>query len=135
MQLDWLLHPATFYSAALVCLATSLWLVVSVKIEMARTRSFVELQETIRSGDDVVVRGLKAEIEKLREAVSRLEETRPARVPTAAGMNLTKRAQALRMHRRGEALTSIAAALETPSNEIALMLKVHELTTEDERAS
>jgi hypothetical protein len=44
------------------------------------------------------------------------------------GINLTKRAQALRMHRRGESIPTIAAALETPANEIALLLKVHVVT-------
>jgi hypothetical protein len=32
------------------------------------------------------------------------------------------------MHRRGEPVSSIAAALETPLNEVALLVKVHTLT-------
>jgi hypothetical protein len=40
-------------------------------------------------------------------------------------LNLTKRAQALRMHRRGESVPTIAAALQSPHNEIDLLLKVH----------
>jgi hypothetical protein len=42
-------------------------------------------------------------------------------------LNLTKRAQALRMYRRGETVASIAAALQTPSTEIELLLKVDRL--------
>jgi hypothetical protein len=128
MHLDWLLNPATFYSVALVSLLTSVCMFISIKIEIARLRSLAEVKEAVRSGDDTVIRRLKAEIEELRESINRLEES-------AAETKLSKRAQALRMHRRGEAVTSIAAALETPSNEVALMLKVHELTSQDEKAS
>jgi hypothetical protein len=39
------------------------------------------------------------------------------------------------MHRRGEPVSSIAAALETPANEIALLLKVHAITNQEEKAS
>jgi hypothetical protein len=131
-QLDFLFHPATFYSVALICLATSLGLFVSLKIEMARTRTLGAVPEVASEGiedvDSEAIRKLKAEVEQLREAVTRLEQARPAPVAPADGVNLTKREVALRMHRRGEPVTSIAAALETPGNEIALMLKVHELT-------
>jgi hypothetical protein len=36
------------------------------------------------------------------------------------------------MHRRGEPVQSIAAALETPFNEVALLLKVHAMTNQEE---
>jgi hypothetical protein len=131
VHLDWLMSPVTFYSGASICLITSLALFVSIKIEMARARSAAEVSEVVNQADDLVVRGLKAEIERLRESVNRLEAARPA-PPTGTGINLTKRAQVLRMHRRGEPVSSIAAALETPSNEIALLLKVHAMTNQEE---
>jgi hypothetical protein len=131
MNLDWLTNPVTFYSGASVCLLTSLALFVSIKIEMARARSRAELSEVVSGPDDLVGRGLKAEIERLRESVDRLEAGRPVQ-PTGNGINLTKRAQVLRMHRRGEPVSSIAAALETPSGEIALLLKVHAITNQEE---
>ena len=131
MHLDWLVNPVTFYSGAAACLLTSLALFVSIKIEMARARSRAELSEVVSGPDDLVGRGLKAEIERLRESVDRLEAGRPVQ-PTGNGINLTKRAQVLRMHRRGEPVSSIAAALETPSGEIALLLKVHAITNQEE---
>jgi hypothetical protein len=42
----------------------------------------------------------------------------------AQSLNPTKRAQAPRMHRRGETPAGIAAALEAPSNEVELLLKL-----------
>jgi hypothetical protein len=41
------------------------------------------------------------------------------------GLNLNKRSQALRMHRRGEAAEQIASALELPRQEVDLLIKVH----------
>ena len=42
-------------------------------------------------------------------------------------MDLTKRSQALRLHRQGEAPDRIAAALELPRQEVELLLKVHHI--------
>ena len=39
-------------------------------------------------------------------------------------LNLTRRAQAMRMQRRGESAATIAAALRVPRNEIELLLKI-----------
>jgi len=43
------------------------------------------------------------------------------------GLNLSKRSQALRMHRHGETPEQIAKVLEVPLQEIDLLLKVHRL--------
>jgi hypothetical protein len=43
------------------------------------------------------------------------------------GLNLSKRSQALRMHRRGEASPEIAAALNIPSQEVELLIKVQRI--------
>ena len=133
MRLEWLLNPVTFYSGATLCLLTSLTLFVSIKLEMARVRYRAAETDTAHESEQVAVRGLEAEIENLRQSVRHLEDVPPGR-PIGPGINLTKRAQALRMHRRGESIPSIAAALETPANEIALLLKVHSLTSQGLRS-
>jgi hypothetical protein len=131
VQLDWLLSPVTFYSGAALCLITSLGLFVNMKLEMARMRTAAIAPPPVDDVEDPAVAGMKAEIERLRESVSRLEEVRPSQ-PAGPGINLTKRAQVLRMHRRGEAASSIAAAMEMPPNEVALLLKVHTMTSPGE---
>jgi hypothetical protein len=81
-----------------------------------------------------------AAVELLRASIGRLEvevaglrldpaHSPSAPIPIAAGrsMNLNKRTQALRMHRRGEALETIAAALGIPSREVELLVKVQEV--------
>ena len=44
-----------------------------------------------------------------------------------AGLNLSKRSQALRMHRRGDPSDQIAAALDIPLQEVDLLMKVHKI--------
>ena len=44
-------------------------------------------------------------------------------------LNLTTRAKALRMYRRGESAASIAAALGSPRNEVDLLIKIQRLMT------
>ena len=58
---------------------------------------------------------------KLQPAVEILPGTpRPS-------MNVTRRSQALRLHRKGDSAERIAATLEVPRQEIDLLLKVHQL--------
>jgi len=46
------------------------------------------------------------------------------------GMNLTRRSQALRMHRLGQSPENIAAALGISRREVDLLLKVHQAVLE-----
>jgi hypothetical protein len=129
MHIEWLLNPVTVYALASAGLTLSLGLFVGVKREMAKARHTAKQAQRLRDAEQLVVRSLETELVSLRESLNQLEAVPPGR-PAGMGINLTKRAQALRMHRRGEQVPSIAAALETPVNEIALLLKVHALTGE-----
>jgi hypothetical protein len=75
-------------------------------------------------------------VETLRIAVSGLAaELREAQQPAAgilpavprAGLNLSKRSQALRMHRKGDPPDQIAAALAVPLQEVDLLIKIHRM--------
>jgi hypothetical protein len=128
-HLDWLLQPITLYSASALCLLVSLTLVVRSSLLRAGTvrLSVAPVEpESASKLEDPEVRGLKIEMERLRESVNRLEEAMPVR-GSGVGMNVNKRAVALRMHRRGEPVATIATALETPTNEVALLLKLQAL--------
>ncbi|MBA3974785.1 MAG: hypothetical protein C0504_11285 [Candidatus Solibacter sp.] len=78
-----------------------------------------------------------AAVELLRATISRMETelaaarhdaprfAPPAQSPPAGlSMNLSKRTQALRMHRRGEPLEQIASVLGIPRREVELLIKV-----------
>jgi type II secretory pathway component PulM len=75
---------------------------------------------------------LRQTLEEMRVALRDLEERTGVLVPPTpprSGLNLTTRAQALRMLRRGEPTERIAAALHVPESEVRLLIKVHQLTS------
>jgi len=69
----------------------------------------------------------------LDDLVTQVQEIRlhppaaPAAAMQRANLNLSKRSQALRMHRRGESPQKIATALEISRQELDLLLKVHRI--------
>ncbi len=70
-------------------------------------------------------------VEGLAEEVRELQQYAPAARmqggEAKAGLNLSRRSQALRMHRRGEPSEQIAASLAVSRQEIDLLLKVHRI--------
>jgi hypothetical protein len=64
-----------------------------------------------------------AQLEDLRKEPTTAAQ--PA-VPRA-GLNLSKRSQVLRMHRKGDPPDRIAVALQVPLQEVDLLLKVHRI--------
>jgi len=74
-----------------------------------------------------VKRELRRSERRMEEFRTRLEEPPvPSRMPPA-GIDLSRRAQALRMRRRGEAPASVASALGLPGNQVELLWKVEDL--------
>jgi hypothetical protein len=90
---------------------------ISMKVEIAEVRrSSLESCASALTATGV----LAQELADLRKETSRLEAA-----PCAGQeLNLTRRAQALRMRRRGESSATIAGALRLPRNEVELLLKV-----------
>ena len=86
--------------------------------------------EAVRYDSDATVESLRARLEAVTAEIRELER-QPAVSLTPGipkpGMNVVKRSQALRMHRRGERPEQIAAALELPRQEVDLLLKVHSI--------
>jgi len=72
------------------------------------------------------VTNLSQQVEGIRSTVRQMEESPVAAMP-GYGINLTKRAQVLRMYRRGETIPCIAAALRSPVQEVQLVLKLHHM--------
>jgi hypothetical protein len=122
MWFDWILNPVTQFAVIAVGLLASLALWISAKSELRAVRGKVS---DSHGAIEINVRELTASVNQLR--VDRENEPAPAVPNPGLGLNLTKRAQAVRMHRRGETVPSIAAALQTPGNEIELILKLERL--------
>ena len=72
---------------------------------------------------------LKQELQVLRTQMQDTRQQAPPALPPAprSGLNLEKRSQALRLHRRGEAPADIASTLELPLQEVELLIKVHRI--------
>jgi hypothetical protein len=118
MNFDWILSPLTVYAVLGLNLVASISLFLHTKVEIAQLR-----RDTDRSRTE-----LAKKMEEIESAMAGISATPPPPAPALRpSINLTKRAQALRMRRRGESLESIAAALAVPRNEVELLLKVHEM--------
>jgi len=88
-----------------------------------RTATWEAALETISQR----VESLTAELRDLEEQIPRSGVALSSAPIPRTGLNLTKRAQALRMHRRGDPPDQIAALLELPLQEVDLLLKVHRI--------
>ena len=118
MRLDWILNPLTMYILVALALTACGCLSLATKIEVCRLRKLAKQSE-----------------EALAKRIEELEftATTAAAAPTNAApplrpfVNITKRAQALRMRRRGESVETITGALAVPRHEVELLLKLHEM--------
>jgi hypothetical protein len=119
MKPDWILSPVTQYGIIGTGLMACLYLWITAKLEIRTVRNALA---KIRESADAGLQNLSDGLDEVRNVLK--ADPEPAARPNALSLNLTKRAQALRMHRRGETISSIAAALQTPLNEIELLLKI-----------
>jgi hypothetical protein len=110
---------------ASVCLSLAVWF-YATSSSRAAARQTKALREQLESELQVIRSGLDAVGAEIRD----IEVPPPVNVIPAAprsGLNLGKRSQALRMHRRGEPPAQIAATLEVPVQEVELLIKVHRI--------
>jgi len=81
--------------------------------------------------DSVIAKEFRLKVEELSARVRDVEERiniQPEPVALRPSLNLNRRTQVIRMSRRGEASSTIAASLAMPRKEVELLLKVHGLT-------
>jgi hypothetical protein len=124
MQLNWITSPITLVAFLAVALICALVLYVSLKCEIAGARRLA--RETAASADQLRA-SMAAELAAIRETPPVVQEVMVAAPVAGEGLNLTRRAAALRMEKRGETVSTIAAALRVPQNEIELLLKLQKL--------
>ena len=131
MQLEWMLTPIAQYACLALALIACLALFISVKLEIAAVRrSHHQSQASTEAAaaaaaeaTAATINALSAELAALRREI----EVADATNVTGQELNLTRRAQALRMGRRGESPATIAATLRVPRNEIDLLVKIQDL--------
>jgi len=116
---------------ALVAAGLILCLVLFVLVK-AELNGLARRTERKHKALEAGLRQIEQAIGELRAGLREADERTGVLVPPApprSGLNLTTRAQALRMFRRGEPPERIAAALHVPENEVRLLIKVHQLST------
>src|SRR5579885_2471695 len=101
MNFEWIANPITFYALLAAGLATCLYLFVSTKLEV---RSAGRHAENSMASLQHEVQKLAFELHEIRDNAP---DPPPVALPLNSGLNLTKRAQAVRMHHRGESLSTI----------------------------
>ena len=131
MPLAWITSPVTLCVLAAVGLSLALYLWRTLKIEKrageppgppGAPREHAEIEELGRRLEEMDARWRKSE--------SQAAPAESAAVTVRPGMNLNRRSQALRLHRRGETPGEIARLLAMPVGEVHLLLKVHHLLTQ-----
>ena len=122
---SWLYPAALLVGFTLAALGLSLFLLL-------RAQSLLRAADAVIRAHDAVAGAsmaeLQARLEALTHEVRELERTPDFTADNArAGMNITRRTQVLRMHRRGEGTQAIAAALGMRRHEVELMVKIHSM--------
>jgi outer membrane murein-binding lipoprotein Lpp len=107
---------------AIVCGGTALLL---ARLAIGAARQTTALGQNIQFG----MEALSTRFESLEQQTEALRRQPAAASPDAgkAALNLNKRAQVLRMHRRGDPPDRIASLLEVPRQEVDLLIKVHRI--------
>jgi hypothetical protein len=115
---------AVFAAAALATSLFAVW----------RTRAMVKAAEDrIRSAGrsvETTLRKWQETLDSLSTQVHDLPQqslSAATSPPPKSGLNMNKRSQVLRMHRKGDAPEQISAALEVPLQEVDLLLKVQRI--------
>jgi hypothetical protein len=110
-------------AASLLALFRTKWMVCAAEERSDARRALCE------SALETLQNDLAACLQELRE-VQREPVFPSMATPARPGLNLSRRSQALRMHRQGCAAEQIAEALELPLQEVELLLKVHRIVIE-----
>jgi hypothetical protein len=112
---------------ALAAVAASLFAIfrahILVHVTERRAQAGVEESEAAIRTLRVALDGLSEELQEVRQQ----PQVVMASATPKPGLNLSKRSQALRMHRRGDTAQVIATSLQVPQQEVDLLLKVHRI--------
>jgi len=96
----------------------------------AVARAVARKPETTTANADSAILSLRNDLDGLAAQIHTLLEfppQKPVAAPARGGLNLSKRSQALRLHRHGNPPAQIASMLDIPLQQVELLLKVHQI--------
>jgi len=111
---------------ALVSGAVPTWLLFKLKAEFRDFKQKAMTEAKFSEENQL----LCDRINELENRIAAFEYTRDEHtewIAQAESLNLNRRGQVLRLHRRGESVPGIASALRMGQGEVTLMIKVYEL--------
>ena len=132
--MDFILSPITIYAALGTSLVVCFALFLSSSMEVRRRdrehrQAMTELKEDLQ--EEIIA--LREQIQSFK-TVKAIEPDEvmaaPAVAPPGSSMNLTRRAQALRLHRLGTDSAEIARRLGVAQGEVRLAVKMHKMLVE-----
>jgi hypothetical protein len=130
MNLNWIMLPVTIYAVMALGWVFCVCLVISAHIDFAhREKIRTDEQEALKAAVQSLSASLEAAVAGLRDRPSVTVVP-----PDLSPVSTYKRAEALRMYRRGSDRHTIAGALRLPEAEAALLEKVHALLAEETNA-
>jgi len=111
---------------SLSALLVGLFALIQIRVLLRASGRHFEAFHTER---DAALDALRSSLTDLAAQIHDLQSQPPAGPPglPRAAFNLSKRSQALRMHRKGDTPAQIAAALDIPPQEVDLLVKVHRI--------
>ena len=131
--MDFIMSPVAIYAALGISVVVCFALFLTTSMEVRRkdrqhTQAITELKQEMQ--DDIAV--LREQIQSLKAKARELEEAPavPAVPHAGSSMNLTRRAQALRLYRAGTDSAEIARRLGLAQGEVRLTVKMHSLLVE-----
>ena len=129
MRMNPMIALMPVYGLVVVAMGLCLYLFTTMKREIRRLETRLKRSQTLLQE---AYDRLESGVEGLKKGMSEFDQktaTLVSPVPAKSGMNLSKRVQAARMFNRGEKPEQVAAALNLPQNEVALLLKVQKATS------
>jgi len=128
---EWILNPLTTYAITGTGLLALLFLWFGAKIDASKCRHEIT---AMKECTDSALQELASKVD---EIVARPALEPPLEYPSITqsitqGLNLTRRARALHMRRRGDEPHTIAAALGISHGEVELLLKLDQMVQQRE---
>ena len=86
--------------------------------------------ETWHAESEAAIEAIRSEVEACARQLHEIRQDTPKTAVfslSKPGLNVSRRSQALRMHRRGDTPEQVASTLGVPLQEIELLLKIHRI--------
>lgn len=115
------------YAAALLGAGIILFLILDMKRTQQEFQTrWNKRQQTVQS-EIGRLRGVIQQLETRLEDAERLSASQANTDPKITSINLNRRAQAIRLYRRGETPEKVAGSMNLPRREAELLFKVHRI--------